>query len=350
MSVASRLPRAPDAFCPRVEQRMTSERQPLVSVITAAYNNEQFLGEAIQSILAQTYPNFEMIVVDDASTDQTLVVARRYAAVDSRVRVLANERRMGAAGARNRGVREARGEFIAILDADDVALPERLAITVPVLLDHPEAAVVGSGRIVIDEEGEFTTVERRLFGSQEEVRRALREGRAPVVHSSALVRASAMREVGGYDEFFRYAHDMDLWTRLADRHEILVLPEPVVKYRVRRTSISMERRVDQVAYARLSGERAERARRGETVDLHAEFERIRAQVQQEISQHASPMHRIAHWHLIGGQRGKARRAFLQALREDPRGLHHLVEYLLTFVPEPWGSALRRRRSGAERLG
>ena len=112
----------------------------------AAYNSEAYVGEAVASVLAQTYQNWELIVVDDASTDRTAEIVEEFAEKDARIRLLRNERNLGPAASRNRSIATARGEFAAILDNDDIARPERIALSVAALRDRSELGLGGAHR------------------------------------------------------------------------------------------------------------------------------------------------------------------------------------------------------------
>src|SRR5687768_9583402 len=125
----------------------------LVSVVMPVYNGERFLRDAVDSILLQTYRNFELIVVDDGSSDRTADILDAYEMQDSRVRVHRHERNAGIVAARNQGCRMARGGFIAVMDADDISLPHRLEIQFNYLRSHPEIAAVGGWVRRIDQNG-----------------------------------------------------------------------------------------------------------------------------------------------------------------------------------------------------
>jgi len=201
---------------------------PRVSVLIAEYNAAPFLAAAIDSVLAQTFTEFELVVVDDASTDGSRGIVERYR--DSRIRLIVNDRNLGAGGARNRGLAAISSEYVACLDGDDLCFPQRLARQIAYLDAHPEVAAVGAQARLIDIAGRNIGEVRRpvtelgirwwrIFGS-------------PLIHSSAMVRrAIVWDELGGYEEAFRFGEDFDLWYRMAKRHAIHNLPETLVAYR-----------------------------------------------------------------------------------------------------------------------
>ena len=130
---------------------------PLVSVIMPVYNGEKYLAEAIDSILVQTFTDFELLIVDDGSQDNSAEIIRSYVKRDSRIRFFQQEQNEGSANARNRGIANAKGEFIAAMDCDDVSLPERLQKQVDFLESHPEIGALGTrGRGVRSRYGEHT--------------------------------------------------------------------------------------------------------------------------------------------------------------------------------------------------
>jgi len=199
-----------------------------VTVLLATYNDEPFLAAAIDSVLAQTFSDFELLVVNDASTDRSREIVESYG--DPRVRLLVNETNLGLAASLNRGLEVIASEYVARLDGNDLCFPERLATQVAFLDAHPEVAVIGSQATLINIAG-------RRVG---EVRRPVTElgmrwhrifGTA-LVHSSVMFRRAIVWDaLGGYDASFRFGEDFDLWDRLAKKHDIRNLGETLVAYR-----------------------------------------------------------------------------------------------------------------------
>ena len=209
------------------------------SVVIAARDAARFLPAALDSVLAQTAPPDEIIVVDDASSDGTAeLLAQSYA---SSVRVIQGEGR-GAATARNQGLRAARGEAVAFLDADDVCRPERLARQLAALEDDADAALVFCALAYIDEAGEPLGREVRcpeydragFFGQ-------LLERNRIGSTSAAMARKAALLEVGGFDEALAFNEEYDLWLRLATRGPLAYLDEVLVEYRLHPGNISRAR-------------------------------------------------------------------------------------------------------------
>ncbi len=203
---------------------------PVVSVVMPVYNGERFLAEAVESVLGQTYANFELVAVDDASTDASGRILDRYR--DPRVRVLTNERNLGGAKSANRGITEARGVYVARLDQDDVSLPQRLEKQVEFLERHPEIALVGTWAEIIDEEGR--EIGHRRFATESNDLYRLLLKFCALVHSSVMFRRAPVLAAGGYGTgaLGRYCRDYELWLRLSETVRLANLPEVLVKYRV----------------------------------------------------------------------------------------------------------------------
>lgn len=203
---------------------------PLVSVIIPAYNSERFLTAAVESVLAQTYPEVEVIIVDDGSTDNTAALADTLAEQDGCVRIkVLKQENSGQAAARNAALQVARGELIGFLDADDVYLPNKLRDQVSFLQNHPEYDLVHADYYICDENLEPITLHHKgqpplpfpdLF--------VYRNWFPPVV---PLLRSSLVKKVGGFDVAFRGAEDWDYWIRCAQVSNFGYLPSAVAKYR-----------------------------------------------------------------------------------------------------------------------
>ena len=200
---------------------------PTVSVITATYNYGRYLGGAIESVLAQTFSDWEMIVVDDGSTDNTQQVIQPYLA-DKRIRYH-RTKNQGQPAAENTGIRLSCGCFIAFLDADDLWMPEKLDAQMKLFHSKPDLAVVYSGRRIINPEGvTISTTKRPLFRGMV-LDRIFRNNF--VCFSSSVVRRDVFDNVGLFDEECRHASDYELWLRVALRYEFDYVDKPLVIYR-----------------------------------------------------------------------------------------------------------------------
>lgn len=209
----------------------------LVSVIIPAYNAQRFLRMTLASAQAQTYRNLEIIVIDDGSTDATAAIAETAAGVDKRVRVLRQEN-AGVAAARNRGIAEARGDYVAPLDADDVWHPQNVALQIAALnAAGPETAVSYAWYLSIDEHGKFRSLgPRNRIRGKKEALFALMDGNFIGNASSTVIRRGAVETVGGYDPTLRERNaegceDWGLYIALAERWKFAVVPQYLIAYR-----------------------------------------------------------------------------------------------------------------------
>jgi glycosyltransferase involved in cell wall biosynthesis len=200
-----------------------SKDKPLVSVLLATYNGGRFIRRAIQSVFNQTFSNCELIVIDDCSNDGTFEILKEFEN-EERVIRLRNEVNLGYQKSLNRGMREARGEYIAIIDDDDRWLDEdKLKKQVEFLASHPEYVLVGADRVIVDEDGS-ELARPSLPKSDEEIRGKMLE-RNCFAHSSVMYRKSAAVKVGCYRESrYPYSEDYDLWVRLGTIGKLANLP------------------------------------------------------------------------------------------------------------------------------
>lgn len=187
----------------------------------SVYNGGEFLRPAIESVLAQTDDRWRFVLVDDASSDGSADVARRYD--DPRITVVALDRNVGQTAALNLGLERVRTPWVARLDQDDVAAPERLERQLAYLGDHPRTVLLGSWADFIDDRGE--TVGRwRTSTAPDQVRRDLFVRSCPLVHSSVTYRAHLAQTLGGYPEGYAYAQDLALWITMAEYGEVAIVP------------------------------------------------------------------------------------------------------------------------------
>jgi glycosyltransferase involved in cell wall biosynthesis len=201
-----------------------------VSVVIPVYNGERYLAEAIDSVLAQTHREFELILVDDGSTDETPAIMQSYAAKDPRVRVVTQENR-GHSGAANRCLAEASCEWVARLDTDDIFLPHKLEMQIAVLQANPKIRVLGTMGTWIDARGgQLVPMETTgPFNEAELEGMVHRNETLFFIHSTVMMHRKTVLDAGGYREKFVQAEDTDLWNRLAEqKHLLLKMRESLV--------------------------------------------------------------------------------------------------------------------------
>ena len=208
---------------------------PLVSVVLSVYNGAQFVAEAIQSILDQSFRDFELIVVDDASTDDSQKVIASFS--DFRLRLLINEQNLGLARSLNKGISAANGTYIARQDADDVSLPSRLQTQIEYLESHSNTVIVGSSVKTINEDGKVDGL-WPAYVSDVDIKWRLLFGTS-FVHSSVVMRRSALDRVGLYsiEPQFCYVEDYELWSRICAYGQCANISLPLLRYRVNPGSI-----------------------------------------------------------------------------------------------------------------
>jgi hypothetical protein len=206
-------------------------------VLLPVWNGEPFLAEAIESVLRQTFAAFELIVIDDGSTDRTAAIAEEFASRDDRVRVLRRAHE-GLSPALNAGIEEARGEYVARMDADDASIPERLQKQVAYLDAHPACAALGTWIEVVDEKGLHIGL-KTFAMTHEKISAALLRGVSAIAHPTVVVRRDVVRAVGGYDARRYPSEDLDLWFRMSESGELANLPEALLQHRRHRAAMGV---------------------------------------------------------------------------------------------------------------
>jgi glycosyltransferase involved in cell wall biosynthesis len=332
----------------------TAKSMPLVSVIIPAFNCGRFLAEAIDSVLAQTEPGIEVVVVDDGSTDDTLAIAERKAAQDARVRVFTQRNSGKPAIARNAGIRQARGEFIAFLDGDDRYAPDRVARVASVFNAHPQIDIVFHDVQIVEEAGrlrapsslaEHDYLQRAADHLEDQGGNvhlcatsfyAFISAEISGMHTNAVTVRSALlqRQSEWFPEDLVLMEDHDLWFRLVRDGKCAFLNESLSDYRKYGSSISSrgeQFRLDQFEAHRRN---LQRARPFLSAAQYAIYRRKVADMQASIG----------YRRLLAGEAGEARRAYWQSLKILPQG-RILLALAKTLVP-----ARARRRLQADRAG
>lgn len=238
------------------------QKQPLISIIVPTYNLQDYIGETLDSILAQeNYSNFEMLIVDDRSTDNTLDIINRYAEKDPRITVLVNTGKKGAAGARNTGIKQAKGEWIAFLDGDDLWEKSNLACKMAVLADYPDVQMITSDfynenatNSSIDKSRLHTTLQSEKPAWKKHCQHANETGTLLRLENLVtifleddimgntgvfLIKHKLLESVGYFDEDMLVGEDVLLWLQLANRIDYLIyVPKPLMFYRYRMGSLT----------------------------------------------------------------------------------------------------------------
>ena len=209
---------------------------PAISIILPVYNAEAYVREAVESILAQTFTDFELIIINDGSTDGSEAILRELAARDTRI-VLVERPNGGLVLALNDGLEMARADLIARMDADDVAMPERFAFQHARMVEEPELAVLGSFIRVMNKAGNVIRLREYPLTPKAAARHVEKD--CPVIHPAVMMRRDAVLEAGGYRKAFLHAEDYELWLRMIDLgYAIANLSQPLLNYRVHDANVS----------------------------------------------------------------------------------------------------------------
>lgn len=212
-----------------------------------AFNSERFLPDALNSITAQTFTDFELIAVDDGSTDRTPALLAEAASRDQRIHIITNAKNLGLTRSLNTGLASVRGEMVVRMDSDDISLPQRVERQVAFMDSHPAIAAAGCWYELVGSEGEVISTVRPPT-SAGEIKHAFLAS-APVVHPGSIIRKSALEAVHGYDESYTYAQDRDLFLRLLATAPLGVVPEILLQLRISPQAIGIEKEMEQKRFA-----------------------------------------------------------------------------------------------------
>lgn len=223
---------------------------PKVTVLMPVYNAEEFLAEAIESILKQTYVDFEFLIINDGSTDKSELLIKQYASRDKRIRLISRENKKLIATL-NEGIEKAKGTYIARMDADDISTRDRLKIEVEYLDKHPEVALVGSNYTIIDHSGK-SLVTTNVFTHPDDLKLCLITCNQ-YGHGSTMFRKSVVEKLGKYSMQALHVEDYDLWIRISQKFQVANIEEPLYKWRKTEGSITgsnLELQIQQTYNAR----------------------------------------------------------------------------------------------------
>jgi glycosyltransferase involved in cell wall biosynthesis len=300
---------------------------PKVSVIMPAYNAGQYIRESLDSIFAQTYKNYEVIVVDDGSTDNTQTILKEY----PEVRCFYTNR-SGPAAARNLGIRNCDGEFIAFLDSDDIWRSEKLAKQVKVMIDDPDTALVFTENSFFNQAGVipgFLGKKQRLMEGDIVQNIFWKSG---VGTPTVMVRRSVFDKVGYFEEGLICAEDDNMWMRIANQMKVSLLDEQLVLVRVRDNSLSQTRGNI------FSGVKAHLAL------LESKYPELREKLGKLVEMKHALLNTAQGLVLLDlNRRREARQEFIEAIQYRPMSMSNYAYWCVTFVPVPVLGLLRRFR-------
>ena len=282
---------------------------PLISVITPVYNNGPYMREALDSIFNQTLGDFEYILINDGSTDNSLEILEEYARKDARVRIGSHGNR-GYIAALNEGLELARAEFVSRMDADDVSLPDRFEKQIAYLRAHPECVVVGGRVLLIDSDG-APLREMCDETTHEAIDAAHLAGRGgAIVHPAMMARRSAIDRIGQYSNEYPWAEDLDFFLRLAEVGRVANLPDIILRYRQHLTSIGYAKS-EQQQKSTISCVRDTHIRRGLPAPDDLENRKV------NVASVGQSYRKWAWWALTAGYVATARKHGWRAVRTAP---------------------------------
>lgn len=303
----------------------------MISVLLPAYNAERFVAQAIESVLGQTFRDFELVVIDDGSSDRTLAIAEEYGARDARVRVISHGN-IGMGESLNLAIEQARYEWLARLDADDRMLPHRLERQLAFVCDNPDVVVAGSFVRYIAEDGRPLGTGRHPHTSRETVRQYCRDNLLIAIsHPSVMMRRSVVQAAGGYRPRFWPCEDLDLWNRIVEQgHMVLVQPEVLTEYRKHGSSVC-------ISSARLVEERI----RWVTVSMRRRRSGLPEPTQEEF---VAERHEGSYFARLNLERLLLARSLYTA------AIHHLsIRQFLSFAPRLAGALILDPRHTGPRI-
>lgn len=312
---------------------------PELSVIIPAYNAQDFIACTIESVLSQSFTDFELLIVDDGSQDATREVIRQYK-TDARLRLLEQSSNRGQPATRNHGIRQARGQYLAFLDADDISTPDRFEKQLQALKDNPALSGVGSLMSLIDHTG------RIIRQIQDDYPRTPKQiachvlANSPMAHPTVMIKTEAIRAFE-YNESFRLAQDYELWSRMLPRHQFMNLQEPLTLYRQHTGQVG-QAQINRQTAARL----AVQQRLLENLQMHPS--------QQDLIRHDCLFNFKDH-HVVASRTGASldidylqwARWWLEKLLTHNHELHlHPETELLAMVKKRWHHACRQARKNS----
>lgn len=314
--------------------------EPRVTVLMPAYNAGKYIAEAIQSVLDQDFSDFELLIVDDGSSDDTRQVIARFP--DTRIRLLEQENR-GISASLNAGLQASRGYYIARFDADDICLPQRLGRQVAFLDANPSYVLVGSDAEYILENGEHLFNFRCMAFSHTEIQEKLYHS-CPFIHSSVMYRKKEVLEAGGYSLLAHNFEDYLLWVKLIQAGRFQNLPETLIKVRFNPSSVTID---EKWRGRRFRGLKREIIRRGDITEAEG------AVLQTIIRNQETRRIKEGSYHALCGKKfladnyqpAKARWHVLRAIQIHPFRWDNFAMLAASFLPPKWIKWLHERSPG-----
>lgn len=304
-----------------------NQHNPRLTVIMPAYNTALYIREAIDSILQQTFTDFEFIIINDGSKDNTLEVIKQYN--DPRIRLI-DQANKGLIDTLNEAILLAQSDIIARMDADDICYPERLQVEFDFLTQNPGYVLVGSQADIIDKDSNYLMPLIPIGHTHEEIKDRI-DMKCPFIHPCVMFRKQAVIDAGLYPKNALTFEDHLLWKKLLNFGKVCNLPQILLKARFNPESVTIDEKWRGELFIRL---RRDALSRGYVTDEDA------TQLKQLISSQNLSSYKVASYHAMVGKKylwnnpdgGKAREHFAQAIKHYPRHIEPYVLYLFSFVP------------------
>lgn len=308
---------------------------PEITVLMTVYNEEKYVKEAIISILNQSFTNFEFLIINDGSIDQSLNIITKFS--DKRIKII-NQENIGLAKSLNYGITLSKGKFIARQDADDISHPERLEKQIQLFHQNDELGLVGTNSIIMTEE-KMECHRTKFPTSNKQLKKILRSKNFenPFIHGSVVFRKNIALNVGMYREYFKQSQDLDLWLRMSEISDVENLPDYLYSWRLRNNSITLLKSENQRDYAKLAKQAAYNRRRGLNEPIILEdvqrkkirkflsfFRRNKPDSEYYLS--------LGNFFLANGKKHEAKSNFKIVLQKNPLNFYGWLLFLLTFLP------------------
>jgi len=300
---------------------------PIVSVVMCVYNDEKNVAKSIESILNQTFANFEFIIVNDGSTDKTAEILNSYAQKDSRIKIFHKEN-SGTTASANFGISKARGKYIARLDSDDISYPHRLHTEVELLDKNPAAGLIGGGADMIDQDDNI--IGTRNIKTKNPKRTLL--FRNIFQQSDVMFLKSVFDSLGGYRDKFKNGEDYDMWLRISEVTDIIKLNVVLGQWRLNAGGYSFSRRREQLNVDKVIKQFAKQRRERGTDDYSTYIPLPKLEHRQDIDEDAYKFW-IAGFLLDSYRKKEARKIYVQLLKRK-FSLKVLILFWLTLQPVP----------------
>lgn len=331
------------------------DKDPKVSVVLAVYDHENFVGQTVESIIGQTYEDWELIIIDDCSKDHSAEVVRQYQ--DGRIHFYQAERNRGTVRTFNELLKKAKGEYVAFIGSDDLWQSEKLQEQLDYMERHEETAVCFSWAEFIDEEGRLYSelgkkcdydinIFKQENRTQGEAMRYFFDSANYFCHPSALVRSAVIRETGGFDPRFRQLHDFDYWVRILQKHPVYIIQKPLTRYRRlstennslsavnRQNNIRLINEIQTIIYTMVKDMDRE-------IFCEAFHDLLKKEITNQTQLICEKYFVLLRWHIMGVNNRHAAFRFLDAFMDDEviGCLEQEYQYSLSDYYEEMGKAL-----------